>query len=251
MSNAKEYLDHSFTVCSHEMDLWGFLKPASILNICQEVAYMHSSLYGFGFDSLVERGLAWVLSRVKIEIDRLPVWREKIVVRTWHKGESGIFSLRDYIFYDQDNQPIIRVTTSWIIINIASRRLQRPSRIFGADEPFKLLLYTEDAIEEPAEKIELRGQSMPLSDHYVSYSDLDVNQHVNNAKYLEWVCDRSPQQMQKNRYLKGLNINFNHEATFGQLVTMSAATPACDIFFVEGHVDSRSIFTAELLYGDR
>ncbi|MFI3263986.1 MAG: acyl-ACP thioesterase domain-containing protein [Rikenellaceae bacterium] len=245
------YLDHKFEVNSCDMDVWGFFKPISILHVCQDVAYMHSSKHGFGFDELIKLGAAWVLSRVKVEAERLPAWREKIRVRTWHKGQVGIFSLRDYIFYDEQDHPIIRVTTSWLIINIATRRIMRADRVFASDEPFKLITYQENAIETEAERVELPESKITCAEHKVVYSDLDVNHHVNNAKYLEWSCDQSPQQMQKGRHLSSFCLNFNHEAKFGEKVSICQSTPSEDEILFEGDVNGRNIFTARLYYSSK
>ncbi len=233
------------------MDVWGYLKPTSILHICQEVAYMHSSKLGFGFDRLLEIGAAWVLSRVKVEIERLPIWRERITVRTWHKRQSGLFALRDYIFYDQQGEPIIRVTTSWLIINTKTRRITRVDRVFSADEPFKLVSYPHDAIEAEAEKVNELSDGITLGSHRVVYSDMDLNHHVNNAKYMEWACDNSPQQMLSNRFLSHFCLNFNHEATYNEEVTLQSSQDTEDKFIIAGCVSGRSIFTAQLQYGER
>ncbi len=246
------YLDHTITVGSCDMDVWGHLKPTTILSICQETAYMHSTTYGFGFDHLLEKGAAWVLSRAAVQIERLPKWHDQITVRTWHKGSSGIFSLRDYIFYDASMTPIIRVTTSWLIINIASRRILRASSIFDANDSYEKLIYPHHAIEQEAQKVALpSGALLSLGSHRVLYSDLDVNHHVNNTRYLEWACDHSAQQMMPQRVLQGFTINFNHEAKYGEQVDIAGETGVAeDIFKVEGTSKGRSIFAAELHYAD-
>ncbi len=245
------FLDYRFEVDSCDMDVWGYLKPTAILRTCQQTAYIHAQSLGFGYENLQKSGCVWVLSRVKVDIERLPVWGDKIRVRTWHKRQVGIFSLRDYIFYDQEEQPIIRVTTSWLIINIATRRITRPDRLFSPEESFMLVEYPHDAISIPAEKVEIASEEIFLSDHRVLYSNLDINHHVNNTRYLEWACDNSPQQMLPERTLSHFSLNFNHEATYNQVVQISASGISSDTPIFEGRVDSKSIFTAELSYKGR
>ncbi len=244
----KEYLDHTFTVSSCDMDMWGRLKPTAILNICQEVAYMHSTLLGFGFESLHSQNLAWVLSRVKVEAARLPQWRDEIRVRTWHKGQAGLFALRDYIFFDSSDQPIIRVTTSWLIINLATRRITRVDRVFGTNSQVDLLEYKHHAIEAEAERVEMPAESKVAGMHKALYSDMDVNQHVNNAKYLEWVCDLAPQQTCEEIFLSRFCINFNHEMRLGQAVEITRAELGQDSEIMEGKIEELSIFTLRLDY---
>ncbi|MFI3285074.1 MAG: thioesterase [Rikenellaceae bacterium] len=248
MINDGAYLDHTFVVSSCDMDIWGYLKPTSLLNICQEVAYIHSSQLGFGYDLLAELNAAWVLSRVHAQIERLPAWREQVRVRTWHKRQSGLFALRDYIFYDSQERPIIKVTTSWLIINTQTRRISRVDRIFGSNSELQLLSYNSDALEAEAERIECMGQATPVGEHKVVYSDMDVNQHVNNARYLEWVCDHSPLQISKEHALKDFTLNFNHEAKFGELILLGAwhQNPTC--ISIEGTCEGRSVFVGRLNY---
>ncbi len=246
-----EYLDHTFTVSSYEMDTWGYLKPTAILNICQEAAYMHSTLLGFGYEALINSNLAWVLSRAAVEVLRLPVWGEQVRVRTWHKRQSGLFGLRDYIFYDAQDEPIIRVTTSWIIINLSTRRLTRIDRALQGEKALNIVSYNCDAIEGEAEKIETSAEKIILGEHRVVYSDMDVNEHVNNVKYLEWACDNSQQQMDSGLYLSRFCINFNHESKFGDSVSLSRSSLSPLAVIIEGEIEARNIFIAKLEYSFR
>lgn len=245
------YLDYTFTVSSYDIDIWGCLKPTAILNICQDSAYRHACGLGFGYEHLMSKGSAWVLSRARVEIERMPVWLEQVRVRTWHKRQSGIFALRDYIFYDENDVPIIRITTSWLIINIATRRIVRVDRVFEKDSAYKLVDYAHDALEHEAEKVEVGSEQKYIGEHHVRYSDMDVNQHVNNTRYLEWACDLSPQQMDSARCLSRFCINFNHEARFTERVMLSGSMPTSDEMTVEGRIEGRSIFAVNLTYRDR
>ncbi|MFI3277379.1 MAG: acyl-ACP thioesterase domain-containing protein [Rikenellaceae bacterium] len=245
------YLDHSFTVNSVDIDLWGYMKPSAILNICQDVAYVHSAKRGLGFDTLISLNMAWVLSRVKVSIEHLPAWHEQIRVRTWHKRQSGPFSLRDYILYDADEQPIIRVTTSWLIINLESRRISRVDKVLNHNGALTLAEYQHDAIETEAHRIVSPTQSRPVAEHKVLYSDLDINGHVNNSKYIEWACDHTPQQMQQELRLKSLCVNFNHEAKYNDLVSLSSSAHSSDNIILEGSIHDKSIFIVELEYAHK
>ncbi|MFI3333142.1 MAG: acyl-ACP thioesterase domain-containing protein [Rikenellaceae bacterium] len=246
--NTENYLDHTFVVTSYDMDIWGYMRPTAILNICQEVAYIHSAQKDLGFDTLLSHNMAWVLSRVKVAIERLPVWREQVRVRTWHKRQSGVFSLRDYIFYDADDKAIIRVTTSWLIINLESRRIIRADKIFNNEGALTLAEYPHDAITEEAERIEIPTERCSAGDHKVYYSDMDVNHHVNNTRYLEWACDHSPKQMQPDVTLKGLCINFNHEAKFEDVVSLSTAPISPETTLIEGSIAQKNIFAVTMEY---
>ncbi len=246
--NSENYLDHTFVVSSFDIDIWGRIRPTAILNICQDVAYLHSTSKGLGFEALLAQNMAWVLSRVKVSIERLPTWHEQIRVRTWHKGQSGLFSLRDYIFFDKDDNPLIRVTSSWLIINLATRRLGRVDKIFNQDGALTLAEHHQAAIEGEAERIAKPSAPTIVGSHRVLYSDMDINQHVNNTKYMEWACDHSEPQMQRDRQLKGFTINFNHEAKYDELITLTSTPQTQREIIIEGSTTQRDIFIVALEY---
>ncbi len=242
-----EYLEHSIVVSSADVDARGEFKPAALLSLCQEVAYMHSSRLGFGFERLRALNLAWVLSRAEVRIERMPRWREEITVKTWHKGQSGLFSLRDYTFTNAEGEELVRVTTSWLIINIATRRITRLDRVPQGDTPIKFCIYERDAIEGEAPRIDAIEGGYAADSHSVRYSDIDLNQHVNNAKYVEWLIDRSPRQCNENLQLKMLAINFNHEALIGEVVDISVVEEG-DSISIDGASKGCNIFTSHLTY---
>lgn len=244
------YLDHTFKVTSCDMDIFSRLKPTAILNICGEVAYMHSSLMGFGFESLAKMDMAWVLSRVETQIERLPTWGEQIRVRTWHKRFSGLFGIRDYIFFDNEDREIIRVTTSWVIIKVATRRIVRIDRLFAENSILDGQAYPHEAIATEAQRISLSDSQTHynLGEHLVQYSDMDLNRHVNNAKYLEWACDHSKAQMDSSLMLSSFAINFNHEATYNQTVALIATESTPESLTVEGVINKGNIFALKLNY---
>ncbi len=246
----ENYLDYTFVVSSADIDIWGALKPAAILAICQDMAYRQSASMGGGYDALAAHNMTWVLSRAKVCIDRVPRWHESLTVRTWHKGQSGIFSLRDYIFYDSSQEPIIRVTSSWLIINVESRRIARVDKIFNQTDLSSLPEYQYDAIPDPAERIDSLQGGEKLGEHMVRYSDMDVNRHVNNTRYMEWACDYSQMQMQCGEALKGFTINFNHEAKYQDVVVISSSAQPSSRVVIEGADSQRNIFAVVLEYGE-
>ena len=72
------------------------LKPASFMDMAQEIAYWAAQALGFGYDDLQQHQTAWVLSRMHIRFESLPKWRDAVVLKTWHKGADGLFFLRDF-----------------------------------------------------------------------------------------------------------------------------------------------------------
>ncbi len=246
------YIECQATITSHEVDQFGRIKPFVLLNIGQEAAYAHSQILGFGYDNLMPLGLAWVLSRAQIKIERTPRWGEKLIIRTWHKRQDRAFSLRDYLVFDEQGEIIIRMTTSWLVMNIANRRIHRVESLLKDNELIDFNSFNEDAIEAPAPKVEISTDECEMLDsHRVRFSDLDLNRHTNNAKYIEWAVDRIPSQMDESLTLKELSINFNLESKHGDIVDLKSYTERIDSqqsVTVDGSRDGKSIFVANFKY---
>ena len=93
-----------YTVKSYDVDQEKRITLSSLFNCFQESASHHAGRCDLGYKSLRERGLFWVLSRLRIEIKRLLLWEEEFTVETWSKGAEGIFAVRDFLVAVSDRR---------------------------------------------------------------------------------------------------------------------------------------------------
>ena len=68
----------TFVLRSSQCDMYGAWKPSAILECMQESAGVHSALFGLDRAAMNGMGIAWVLSRVKVHMDRVPLVGESI-----------------------------------------------------------------------------------------------------------------------------------------------------------------------------
>lgn len=212
-----------FTVSSYELDPNGKARLTTMANYFQEVAYHHANRLGFGYDQMKDRRTLWMLSRMKIQMYRYPVWNEKVVVETWPSGIEKLFALRDFRVKDRDGNILGLATTYWLIVNLDSHRPIRP----GAElERFSNIEYGDPVFDTKLEKIHVPDNIEPVGHHRVVFSDLDIVGHVNNVKYMEWCLDASLSNDPDKRTIVEFEINFLHEATLGNQVVLSGADGA-------------------------
>ena len=57
-----------------------------------------------------------------------------------------------------------------------------------------------------------------MAKYRVRVSDLDINQHVNNTKYAQWILDSIPYELHKVLLLKAYSVNFLAETHLGDEV---------------------------------
>ena len=107
--------------------------------------------------------------------------------------------------------------------------------------------YPESAIDAPCDKIVMPREGLEeVAEHRVSYSDVDFVGHANNARYVVWAMDCLDFDLLAGCRLRSLRINFNKETRPGDTVGLFRA-PVEGGWAVEGRVDGRSSFCAELL----
>jgi acyl-ACP thioesterase len=178
----KEYRVHVY-----ETGPDGKLNLYSLFNYMQDIASDHAIKLGFGRDDLMRDNRFWVLSRIYAVIDKWPVWEDTIVLKTWPNGTDKLFALRNYEVTYPDGTHIASGTSSWLILDQTTKKVQRPDSILSQYNfsPFK-----ENSSLRYATKLDPSENEGKLSPLYrIKVSDLDVNLHTNNVRYLKWVSD--------------------------------------------------------------
>lgn len=224
------------------------LKPASFMNYAQEAAGNHAVYLGFGYDDLIASNTAWILSRVHVEFPDAPRWRDEITLTTWHKGLNRLFFLRDFVLTDNEGRERVKATTSWLVLNLETRRLVRDPKLMEEGT-----VCTENVIETPADKVQMPKdvEAEHVMDHVVAYSDVDMNAHANNAMYMQWAMDAVDYAIASARPVKEFTINFNHETKAADVVAIYKARIEKEDglhVFVEGKVADQSAFCVEIVF---
>lgn len=203
-----------FRVRSYEGDRTGTLKPHSLLNYFEEAAQQHATELGFGYEQLKEDQRFWVLSRLEAVIDRSPRWGQLIGVETWPKSVSRLFAIRDFFLHDGERgntPPLVRATSAWLLMDGKNGRPLRPEK-YLPEGPL-LNNAEKSAVDQVPGKIPMDDEEPLLASRVnVQYSDLDVNNHVNNSVYLRWIDD-AVRKESEDRELARFELNFLKEAS--------------------------------------
>ena len=241
-------LVENYTIPCYDTDASWRLKPVSFMNYAQEMANRHAVILGFGYDDLIASKTAWVLSRMRIRFVKTPLWRDNVTLTTWHKGLNRLFFLRDFQMRDEQGNVCVEATTSWIVLNLETRRFVRDPKLM--DEGTTC---SENAIEQPADKVVMPKDVEPdyVMDHIVSYSDVDMLGHTNNAMYMHWAMDAVDYNIASTRSIKEFTINFNRETRAGERVSIYRIMQDTEDglkVYVEGKVEGASSFCIEMIF---
>lgn len=173
--------EQDVTVQAGDVNQNGIMKLSAVLHYTQEVSGRHSDQLGFSWNVLAEKGLFWAVLRHRVVIHRLPCAGETIHLESWPMPATRAAYPRAVRAMDSIGNILFETVSLWVLMNIQSRAMVLPGRS-GVDVP-GILRGTEP--DSPG--------SLPPGNHNnstlwtVAPGDLDINGHVNNAKYLDYV----------------------------------------------------------------
>lgn len=224
-------------------DFRGKIKFYYLCDWLFDAASEHARSLGWGYGDLKKQKRYWVLSRLHVQMQHYPGMHEHITLETWPRGISGAFALRDFRLSVRD-AGVCLATTAWLILDA---RNGRPVRIneFSEIHDYDTGKYAIKEVPGKLPPVEDPDQSLQVP---VRYSDLDVNDHVNSAKYIEWIQDSFDKKAYLNRQIGDFMINFLSEGRFGDVIRlerMPGKDPACENYFeAKKHPERRPVFRA-------
>jgi len=216
-----------------ECDFRNHWKPSAIFQHLTETAGRHADKLGFGIEKMAVHNLFWVHSRMKIKFFHFPSGDDKVIINTWPKTiQQKLFYIRDFEVFDAHEQKIVAATSAWLIIDATTRRMVSPHSLqLGLPE-----FPDRKGLDEPLEKINMNGDGKEKLEITAGYSAVDIVGHVNNSRYIEWICDCFPMDAYREKELDWLQINYEHEVKPGEKVSIliNDLDDESDMCMVEG-----------------
>lgn len=203
-----------FRIASYQTDLTARMKPSAILEIMQEMAGAHAEILNVGRSRLDPMNLAWVLTRVEVRMERYPRSGEMIQVETFPMPNRRVFFPRYFIFRDSEGKQIGCAGSMWVVLDITTRKMANAAEIVASmpdnsdlNAPMGMPATVEETAAESQESLRI-----PV------YTDLDVNGHVNNTRYLDWCCNALGIDVMRTHEMRRFAVNYNQEILPGQEV---------------------------------
>lgn len=204
-----------YKIRASEVDPNGRAKLQSICELLQEVAGNHALELNFDITRLQEQNLTWILHRLHIQMDRYPGWRERITIKTWPSSGDTIRAFRDFLLFDENKNEIGRALSYWLMFKTDSRRpVRMPKEILDMAPKD-----TSHVIEVKKERLPALSRPEKSKVFSIRRSDLDMNHHVNNTKYIEWALEAQP----GDHSIAELDIEFHAECMYGDTILSELA----------------------------
>jgi acyl-ACP thioesterase len=204
-------------VRAFDVDANDRLKVNTILDYFQDAASNDAGRLNFGYSNFVPRGLTWILSWAKFEFIDYPKFIDEIKIQTWGKKQFKLYSIRDYLMYNSKDEIICKGTSAWLLIDSKSLRPKILPQLF----PEIKMLDTKDALPDLPQKIITTTETEIIYSTQIRYSDIDLNQHANNASYIRLMLDCFDQEFHKKHTMKSLTVSYNAQSRYGDEIQLN------------------------------
>jgi medium-chain acyl-[acyl-carrier-protein] hydrolase len=201
---------------SNDVDTKERMSPVAFCNFMQNLAGKAAERRGFGYTFMHQNGFVWVLAKIIGKILIYPKWNESVKLQTWVHSIDKIKTDRHFILFNKDENEIAYAITEWAMIDY---NLRRPQIIDKFVDRSKALDEKSAKINSPSKIKQLSNPDF-CSKRKIVYSDIDLNGHVSNIKYLEWFLDTYHYDFLHNNLLEEFEMNFLSECKFGQSVNI-------------------------------
>lgn len=185
--------------------------PITVLNYFEEVAARQSEECGYGLGKLMSRGLIWILTNWSMQVQRYPGWMEDVLVETKVCSFDRFNAFREFKITDKNKNVLVTAASRWIFYDINRKRPVRvPPEIaeaFGVE------------LKQAADRKFTEIEASELYEHRMEFrvrlSDIDMNRHVNNTRYVEWMLEAVPVHIHHEYFPASLEVAYKKETVYG------------------------------------
>lgn len=197
-------------ILASDADAYQRLRLSTLMRFLQEISIAHTEALGCTKEKTLDRGFLWVITGIRFEMLRPVLYDEEIVLVTWSGETRHVLFPRYFRIFDQNGDMILNGSSIWLLIDGRKRSFLFPAR-YGIEIP-GISFENEMTLPEELSRIkESEGLNIREKNREACYSDLDLNGHVNNTRYLDWIDDLHSPVWHKAHIPEVVQINFRKE----------------------------------------
>ena len=216
------------------------LKLSSLFVMMQDVSMDHSEILNIGKANTIDKGLYWVITRYSISINRLPKYTDKVTVTTYAGDDMKYIFPRYIEVTDEKGDVLAKASATWLVLDKKTHKIcfkpfeniDIPHEHKEGEEPLPRKLYAEE--------------TTIIDSRRVRNSDVDINNHLNNTRYIEYITDSRDPDFYSKHKIKHVLIEYKKEIAFNQQVDIYSSNNNPE--YIEAKVGDEVCFEALIKY---
>lgn len=230
------FYTETMTVMNADADFRSLLKPSALLRYVEQVSADHARTFGMTDQFFKGHGVAFLVGKQALKFDRVPQRAEKLTLLTRAEASRRGSVKRITTVTDAEGKQVAMVDCRWIVVSLAENRILR--------EPgWTVDGFWNETVEGelPLQLHKCREGLTSAGEWTVRYSQCDLNGHLNNAFYLDLVCDALPLEVVRKGPVTFASINYHREVPMGETVEVFYA-PSAEGWYIIGKHNGQTSF---------
>ena len=194
-----------YYIGSNDVDQFLELKLPSFFRMMQDISTEHAEVLHIGKADTIDQNLYWVITRIELDIIKMPKYLDTVLLKTYPGDDMRFIFPRYFQLEDLDGNVLIKASSIWMVLNRESHRVvlnpfngfKAPTEHLEGEQPLP-----EKCVVGDGELVETRK---------VRYSDIDLNGHLNNTKYIDYIIDIHDSDFYKKNRIKHFLVNYEKE----------------------------------------
>lgn len=227
-----------------DVTMYRDLRPSVLMRWLQEASIAHTEALGAGRAKTLDKGALWVVCRVRLEVEKLPCYDDEITLSSWAGNTMRVLFPRYYQMSDANGNSIVKASAVWLLMDAKKRKMVFP-------ENYDVVVPgIRTGREIPLSFGVSLGEQEKTKRFKVAYSQVDINGHMNNAKYLDCMEDVLGKDFLASHALKTLEVEFKSEIKYGASVRLEYTLDKDDLTMI-GYVRKRPCFELKASFAKR
>lgn len=257
------YIEKTYFLSASDANAEGELSLTSLTTNIIDIATDHANALGIGNPSMEDIRAGWVLSRITVDMDKVPKVNSHYILKTWIEDFNRHYSARCFSVRSPEGEIYGYCRTIWLVIdaethkNLGLSHFNFPAELILGDKAPIPMQEKHFPIVEKSE--EMSGKSI-LATHKpfryeFKYCDLDFYRHVNTVRYVTMLLNQFTLKEHDETRVKRMELSFLHEANYGMhtilLRSDSEADPLLSSFQLSNEDDGMALLFARMKREER
>lgn len=232
-----------YYIGSNDVDQFLELKLPVFFRMMQDIATEHAEVLNIGKANTLDKGLYWVITRIEIDIKRMPKYLSTVTLKTYPGDDLRFIFPRYFVLEDEKGEVLLRASSTWMVLHKENHRVcLNPFKDFKADPE-----HYEGELELP-NKVNSDEDIVLVEQRKVRYSDIDLNGHLNNTKYIDYIVDIHDSDFYKKNRIAHFVINYEKELKDNNVLSIYSNNKNPE--YIKGDMEGTS-FEVNITYKNR
>ena len=206
-------IEHEFYLTIRDIDKDTNLTNNAILAFFEDIGGLHSNIAGYGLKQIAKTKISWILLHWKVKVLKEIKYGEPVKIKTWSRGIKFACCFRDFELYNSDGELCAVGTSKWTLFHLEKGLIRLTDEIINNFSPEDKI-----ALDFDFKKIKEPLEYSNIYKYKVLRSDIDINNHMHNLRYLDLAYETLPEEIYENNMFHNVEIMYKKEAQVGQLL---------------------------------